>query len=70
MNVRFDRIGWPSISVPGLGRVSSGDERLAELILGDPLGKFLWRSILQCPVRATLVIFPPPSLDAFLRLLE
>src|SRR5215472_16085830 len=62
--------GRPWISVPGLGRVSSGDERLAALILCDPLGKFLRRSILQRPVRATFIIVPPPSLDAFLRLWE
>ena len=29
------------------------------MILCDPLGKFLWRSILQRPVRATLVIRLP-----------
>jgi len=51
--------GRPWIFVQGLGRVSSGDEGLAELILCDPLGKFLWRLILQRPVRATLVIRLP-----------
>jgi len=40
------------------------------MILCDPLGKFLWRSILQRPVRATLVILAPPGLDARLGVLE
>jgi len=50
--------------------VSSGDEKLAERILCDPLGKFFWRSILQRPVRATLVILPPPGFDARLGVME
>src|SRR5215471_20479433 len=62
--------GRPWISVPGLGRVSSGDERLAERILCDSLGKFLWRSILQRPVRATLVILPLPGFGSWWLALE
>jgi len=34
------------------------------MILCDHLGKFLWRSILQGPVRPTLVLLPPPGLSA------
>ena len=35
-------------------------------ILGRPLGKFGWRLILECPVRAILIILSPPSLNALL----
>jgi len=52
------------IFVPLLGRVSSGDEGLAELILCVGPGKFLGRAILERPVRPTLVVFLPPGLDA------
>lgn len=62
--------GRPWISVPSLGRVSSGDDGFAEEILRDPLGKFLQRLILQRPVRATLVILLPPDLDVLLGFAE
>ena len=70
-----DVSGWglsgPSpISVPGLRRVSDVGEEFAEVIQRDLLGKFRWCPIPKRPVRATLVICPPPRLDAFLRLLE
>ena len=41
--------------VPSLGRVSSGDEGLAELILRVGPGELLRRAILERPVRATLI---------------
>jgi hypothetical protein len=56
--------------LPSLGRVSSGDDGFAEELLRDPLGKFFWCPILQRPVRATLVILPPPGLDARLGFAE
>jgi hypothetical protein len=56
--------------IPSLGRVSSGDDGFAEEILRDPLGKFFWCPILQRPVRAPLVILPPPGLDARLGFAE
>ncbi len=49
--------------VPSLGRVSSGDEGLAELILRVDPGEFLRRTILERPVRPTLVVILPPGLD-------
>ena len=55
--------GWLPNFVPSLGRVSSGDEGLAELILRVDSGDFLRRPILERPVRPTLVVFPPPGLD-------
>ena len=48
-------IGRPSISVPGLGRVSNSDEGLAELILRVGPSEFFGRLILERPVRATLI---------------
>ena len=75
MNVRLGRngctsryvsqaqCGRPSISVPGLGRVSSSDEGLAELILRVGPSEFFGRAILERPVRPTLVILTPPGLD-------
>ncbi|MGYP003596845362 len=58
--------GQPTISAPILGRVSSSESGGAERILGRPLGKFGWRLILECPVRAILIILSPPSLNALL----
>gem|GEM_PF-4255239 len=48
-------IGRPSISEPGLGRVSSSEEGLAELILRVGPSEFFGRLILERPVRATLI---------------
>ena len=50
--------------VPSLGRVSSGDEGLAEMILRVGPGELLRRAILERPVRPTLGVFLPPGLDA------
>jgi len=56
--------GRSPISVPFLRRVSDVGEGFAEVIRRDHLGKFLWCPIPKRPVRATLVILPPPGLDA------
>ena len=56
-------LGRPSISVPGLGRVSRSDAGLAELILRVGPREFFGRAILERPVRPTLVILTPPDLD-------
>ncbi len=66
-------VGRPSISVPKLRRVSSGDDRVTEQILRGPLGKFGWGLILECPVWATLIVFPPPGFNpclGFIKRLE
>ena len=56
MNVRLDRNGRLPNFVPSLGRVSSGDEGLAEMILRVRPGEFIQRAILERPVRETLII--------------
>jgi hypothetical protein len=50
--------------------VSNSDEGLAELILRVSPGEFFGRAILERPVRATLVVFPPPGLDPLFGLVE
>ena len=62
--------GRPSISVPSLGRVSSGVHELAKVILRMSPGEFLWRAILERPVRGTLIILLPPGLDPFFGIVE
>ena len=54
--------------VPSLGRVSSGDEGLAEMILRVGPGELLGRAILERPVRPTLVLLTPPGLDSVVSL--
>ncbi len=72
-SVRLADPGRPALSGPLLGRVSSGEDGGTEQILRRPLRKFGRGLILECPVRATLIVFPPPGFNpclGFMKRLE